>query len=115
VDQIRETPTVTPSDDPSDDQTRLRWLREDLTSCLGEISAILRRASGDFAAPNAAHIEIDVPESSSDASSPAAEAGEPPDPSGLQVPPASITWTWADGAAMSYDWQNRAIRWQRPP
>jgi len=106
---------VTPSNDPSDDQTRLRWLREDLTSCLGEISAILRRASGDFATPPAAHIEIDVPESAPGASSAAAEMGEALDPSTPPTPPASITWTWSDGAAMSYDWRSRAIRWQRPP
>lgn len=99
---------MTRADEPTTDQTRLRWLREDLTSCLGEISAILRRASGNVDPLPPAHIDIEVP---------AADAEESRSrDSGARVDSLStITWTWPDGAAVSYDWRTRAIKWRPPP
>lgn len=99
---------MTAANEPSADQTRLGWLREDLTSCLGEISAILRRASGNVDPPPPAHIDIEVPE-------PSDEELQPRDTGVREDSPAMITWTWPDGAAVSYDWRSRAIRWQPPP
>jgi hypothetical protein len=99
---------VTAADEPSTDQTRLRWLREDLTSCLGEISAILHRASGNVDPPPPAHIDIEVPEADPHELQPR-EAGSRVDS------PAMITWTWPDGAAVSYDWRSRSIQWRPPP
>ncbi len=84
----------------AEDQVRLRWLREDLTSCLGEVGEILRRASGEVEAPPAFSIAIDSPAASSEAQ-----------PS---APPVTITWTRADGAAFTYDWRTGALHCERP-
>ena len=94
--------------DPSllaDDQVRLRWLREDLTSCLGEVGAILRRASGENTPPHAFCIAIGAAAPSGD-SKPA--TGETLDEIGAPTewhPPVTITWTGTDGAAFTYDWR----------
>jgi hypothetical protein len=82
----------------AEDQVRLRWLREDLTSCLGEVGAILRRASGEQETVPAFRIAIDT----------TASAAEP-------HPPLTIAWNAADGAALTYDWRTGALRRERPP
>ena len=82
----------------AEDQVRLRWLREDLTSCLGEVGAILRRASGEQATVPAFCIAIDT----------TASAAEP-------HPPLTITWNGANGVALTYDWVTGALRREQPP
>jgi len=82
----------------ADDQVRLRWLREDLTSCLGEVGAILRRASGEQETVPSFCIAIDT----------SAPATEP-------HPPLTITWQGADGAALTYDWSTGALRREPRP
>jgi hypothetical protein len=89
-----------------DDQRRLRWLREDLTSCLVQIGCILRRTSGEFGTLPASQVTIaatggGVAESHELSTIPADLLQEIP-----IHPPASITWTWADGTELTYDWQN---------
>lgn len=89
-----------------DDQRRLRWLREDLTSCLVQIGGILRQTSGAFGTIPASHVTIagwDEPlAASTDPSAlPADLAGEIP----IHVP-ATITWVWADGTRLTYDWHS---------
>lgn len=88
-----------------DDQRRLRWLREDLTSCLVQIGCILRRTSGEFGS---------IPASAVTVAAAAAMAADTQELSTLpadlanEIPihtPATITWTWADGTQLSYDWQ----------
>lgn len=91
-----------------DDKTRLRWLREDLGSCLGEISAILRRSSDHLRPPPPVHIDIEVSE-------PEFEPLLARDAGVREESPSTITWTWPDGAAVSYDWRTRAVHWQPPP
>lgn len=89
-----------------DDQRRLRWLREDLTSCLVQIGCILRRTSGEFGTIPASAVTI--------AASPAIvadshELSAIPADLANDIPihtPATITWTWADGTQLSYDWHN---------
>lgn len=96
---------MTPIPDPppggapllAEDQTRLRWLREDLTTCLGEVAAILRRASGEQAAVPAFCIAIDT----------SGAAAEP-------HPPLTITWQGADGAALTYEWSTGALQRDGP-
>lgn len=98
------TPTTPPKPEPdsapllAEDQVRLRWLREDLTSCLGEVGAILRRASGEQETVPAFCIAIDT-------SAPAAEPH----------PPLTITWHGADGTALTYDWSTGALRREPRP
>lgn len=88
-----------------DDQRRLRWLREDLTSCLVQIGCILRRTSGEFGLVPASQVTIasagaQDPDSTELATLPADLVGELP----IHTP-ASITWVWADGTHLIYDWQ----------
>lgn len=92
-----------------DDQQRLRWLREDLASCLGQIGAIVRH--GDGQPWPAFRIAIDVSASPGTADESADESADPPQ--ALQ-PPVSITWTGFDGNAVTYDWRTEAIRFERP-
>ena len=100
---------------PDDDQVRLRWLREDLTSCLGELGAILRRVSGEQAAPPAFSITIDPP-APSDAPTPVtAESSNRAHVSAQPAPPATISWTGANGAALTYDWRTGALIREPPP
>ena len=82
----------------AEDQMRLRWLQEDLTSCIGELGAILRRASGEQETMPAFCIAIDTTAS-------AAEAR----------PPVTISWNGVDGAALTYDWRTGLLRRERPP
>jgi hypothetical protein len=85
----------------SADQRRLRWLREDLASCLREISVILHRTAGAPAGPYARRVSVEL---------------LPPGPDwppGLPGPedlephrhgPTSITCDWADGTSLTYHW-----------
>ena len=95
----------------AEDQVRLSWLREDLTSCLGEVGEILRRASGEHEAPPAFSIAIDSPE----ARPPAGTAPDEAVDSTAPHPPVTITWTRADGAVFTYDWRTGALHCERPP
>jgi hypothetical protein len=92
-----------------DDQQRLRWLREDLASCLAQIGAIVRR--GDDEPRPASRIAIEV---SLAPGAPASSADESVDPPHPLHPPVSITWTGLDGNAVTYDWRAEAIRFERP-
>lgn len=88
-----------------DDQRRLRWLREDLTSCLVQIGCILRRTSGEFGAVPASHVTIAAAASQVED---AVELSTLPADLTSELPihtPASITWVWADGTHLIYDWQ----------
>jgi len=93
-----------------DDVRRLRWLREDLTSCLLQIGGILRRTSGEFGVIPASRVTIEAPfvrgADAEDLRDPLAETCLPPP----LHPPVTITWVWADGSAVHYDWRSQA--WQ---
>ena len=111
-------PTVHEKLDPSllaEDQVRLRWLREDLTSCLGEVGEILRRVSGDFEAPPAFSIAVDSPTTSSEPKPSAGSTPEEAVASPAPLPPVTITWTRVDGAVFTYDWRTGALHCERPP
>ncbi|MEO8139970.1 MAG: hypothetical protein ABI742_10000 [Gemmatimonadota bacterium] len=99
----------------ADDQIRLRWLREDLTSCLIEVGAILRRASGEVEIPPSFSITIDTPASAGEPRTPAGDPAEEADASAPLNPPATITWTGVDGAALTYDWRSGALHRARAP
>ena len=92
---------------PDEDQTRLRWLREDLTSCLGEVGDILRRASGEHGTPASFCIAIEAHARAADSTSLAGEVGE--DTTAPPHPAVTISWTGADGAAVLYDWRTGAL------
>jgi hypothetical protein len=83
---------------PAEDQMRLRWLREDLTSCIAELGAILRRASGEQALVPAFCIAVDT----------TAPAAEP-------HPPVTVSWNGMDGVALTYDWRTGALSREPPP
>jgi hypothetical protein len=94
----------------ADDIRRLRWLREDLTSCLVQIGSILRRTSGEAGLLPASRVTLEAP---STRGPDAEEIRDPLTELSLPVPlhpPVAITWTWADGAAVHYDWRDQTWR-----
>jgi hypothetical protein len=93
-----------------DDARRLRWLREDLTSCLIQIGGILRRTSGEVGVVPAGRVMIDAPLARGPDTE---EMRDPLAETSLPVPlhpPVSITWVWADGAVLQYDWRSQSWR-----
>lgn len=98
----------------SDDIRRLRWLREDLTSCLVQIGSILRRISGEAGLLPASRVTIEAPPTRGPD---AEEVRDPLAELSLPVPlhpPVAITWTWADGMAVHYDWRSQSWRLSEP-
>jgi hypothetical protein len=86
-----------------DEQRRLRWLAEDLATCLAGLGAIAARLSETGGLPGPTRIVVMTPRP--DGWGQAEELPAEPD-----QPIASVAWMWDDGRRVEYDWQAEVCR-----